>query len=94
MEKRKSGRNLQAYEFIRMKLLGAKYAVASRDDDAYHQELGAALSWLESTDTLKNKKEIIGELSELNDINLEPVLPDITEANSLLLETMETINNS
>ncbi len=86
--------NLQAYEFIRMKLLGAKYAVASRDDDAYHQELGAALSWLESTDTLKNKKDIIGELSELNDINLEPELPDITEANSLLLETMETINNS
>ncbi|MFK7815469.1 MAG: uroporphyrinogen-III C-methyltransferase [Gammaproteobacteria bacterium] len=86
--------SLQAYEFIRMKLLGAKYAVASRDDDAYHQELEAALSWLESTDTLHNKKEIIADLSELNNINLEPKLPDITEAASLLLETMETINNS
>lgn len=86
--------NLQAYEFIRMKLLGAKYAVASRDDDAFHQELGAALSWLESTDTLNNKREIIEDLSELNDINLEPELPDITEANGILLETMEKINNS
>jgi uroporphyrin-3 C-methyltransferase len=85
--------SLQAYEFLRMKLLGAKYAVASRDDDAYHQELGAALSWLESTDTLTTKSEIIKDISELNDINLEPELPDITAANSLLLETMETINN-
>lgn len=86
--------NQQAYEFLRAKLLGAKYAVASRDDDAYHQELEAALAWLESTDTLQSKKEMIGDLSELNDINLEPELPDITEANTLLVETMETINNS
>lgn len=86
--------SLQAYEFLRMKLLGAKYAVASRDDDAYHQELEAALAWLESTDTLYDKREIIEELSELNDINLEPELPDITEANALLIKTMETINNS
>jgi len=84
----------QAYEFLRVKLLGAKYAVASRDDDAYHQELEAALAWLKSTDTLADKNEIIGDLSELNDINLEPELPDITEANTLLIETMETINNS
>jgi uncharacterized protein HemX len=83
----------QAYEFLRVKLLGAKYAVASRDDDTYHQELEAALAWLKSTDTLAEKKEIISDLSELNDINLEPKLPDITEANTLLLETMETINN-
>lgn len=83
----------QAYEFLRVKLLGAKYAVASRDDDTYHQELEAALAWLKFTDTLADKKEIIGDLSELNDINLEPELPDITEANALLQETMETINN-
>jgi len=86
--------SLQAYEFIRVKLLGAKYAAASRDDDAYHQELGAAVAWLESTDTLHSKKELIEDLSELNDINLEPDLPDITEANTLLIEIMETINNS
>jgi uroporphyrin-3 C-methyltransferase len=84
----------QAYEFLRTKLLGAKYAVASRDDDAYHQELEAALAWLESTDTLYDKRGVIEDLSELNDINLEPELPDITEANILLTETMETINNS
>ncbi len=84
----------QAYEFLRTKLLGAKYAVASRDDDGYHQELEAALAWLESTDTLYEKREVIEDLSELNNINLEPELPDITEANTLLIETMETINNS
>ncbi|MGH1537687.1 MAG: uroporphyrinogen-III C-methyltransferase [Gammaproteobacteria bacterium] len=86
--------SLQGYEFLRAKLLGAKYAVASRDDDAFHQELEAALAWLQSTDTLNNKSDIIEELSDLNNINLEPELPDITEANTLLIETMETINNS
>ncbi|MEJ2114904.1 MAG: uroporphyrinogen-III C-methyltransferase [Gammaproteobacteria bacterium] len=83
-----------AYEFLRTKLLGAKYAVASRDDDAYHQELEAALAWLKSTDTLENKRDVIEDLSELNNINLEPALPDITEANTLLNEIMETINNN
>jgi len=83
-----------AYEFLRTKMLGAKYAVASRDDAAYHQELEAALAWLNSTDTLENKKEIIEDLDKLNKANLEPKLPDITEANSMLIETMEIINNS
>jgi len=86
--------SLHAYEFLRIKLLGAKYAVASHDDNAYHQELEAALAWIESIDTIYDKKEMIEDLSELNDINLEPELPDITEANTLLINIMETINNS
>jgi uroporphyrin-3 C-methyltransferase len=86
--------NQQAYEFLRAKLLSAKYAVTSRDDDTYHRELEAAINWLNSTDTLRDKSSIIAELEELNDINLEPELPDITEANSLLMQTAETINNS
>jgi len=86
--------SLHAYEFLRIKLLGAKYSVASYDDDAYHQELEAALAWIEATDTLYEKRGMIEDLSELNDINLEPDLPDITEANTLLIKTMETINNS
>lgn len=84
----------QAYEFLRVKLLSAKYAVTSRDDDTYHRELEAAINWLNSTDTLLDKGSIIAELDELNDINLEPELPDITEANSLLMRTAENINNS
>ena len=83
-----------AYEFLRGKLLSAKYAVASRDDETYHRELEAALSWLESDDTLRNKREIIGDINELNDINLEPELPNITEANLLLQEITTSIDNS
>ena len=83
-----------AYEFLRGKLLGAKYAVASRDDDAYHRELEAALAWLASDDTLTGKREVIEELDELNGINLEPELPDITEANTLLSEIAANIDNS
>lgn len=82
------------YEFLRIKLLGAKYAVTSRDDESYHRELEAAIAWLENTDTINNSNELIDELQELSTINLEPELPDITEANTLLLETMEDIENS
>ena len=83
-----------AYEFIRSKLLGAKYAVASRDDESFHRELEAALAWLSSDETLAGKREIIEELEEINDINLEPELPDITEATTLLTEIAESIENS
>ncbi len=83
-----------AYEFLRGKLLSAKYAVASRDDESFHRELEAALSWLESDDTLRGKKEIIDDITELNDINLEPELPNITEANTLLQEISTSIGNS
>ncbi len=84
----------RAYEFLRMKLLGAKYAVTSRDDESYHRELEAAIVWLESTDSINNSSDLIDELRELTTINLEPELPDITEASTLLLETMESIENS
>ncbi len=84
----------RAYEFLHMKLLGAKYAVTSRDDESYHRELEAAIAWLESTDSINNSSDLIDELRELTTINLEPKLPDITEASTLLLETMEAIENS
>ncbi len=82
------------YEFLRLKLLSAKYAVASRDNENFHRELEAAIAWLESTEKLEDRDDLLDELTEMKNINLEPELPDITEANQLLLETTETIENS
>ena len=82
------------YEFLRLKLLSAKYAVASRDNESFHRELEAAVAWLESTETLEGRDDLLNELTEMKNINLEPELPDITEANQLLMETTETIENS
>ena len=82
-----------AYEFLRLKLIGAKYAVTNRNNETYHRELGAALAWLENKGMLNNN-ELIGELEELNGVNLEPELPNITKPSILLLETMESIENS
>lgn len=84
----------RAYEFLRLKLLGAKYAVASRDDESYHRELGAALAWLEDTDSLNNNNDLIDELRELDAINLEPELPDISKPSTLLVKIMESIEIS
>ena len=83
-----------AYEFLRMKLLGTKYAVASRDNDSYHRELEAALAWLENTDTINNRNNLISELKDLSSINLEPELPDISEPRILLINIMDTIEKS
>jgi len=82
------------YEFLRLKLLGAKYAVASRDNESFHREIATAITWLESTETLEGREDLLDELTGMKNINLEPELPDITEANQLLIETIETIENS
>lgn len=84
----------RAYEFLRMKLLGAKYAVASRDNESYHREIEAALAWLENTDTINNSKELTSDLEELSNIDLEPKLPDITQPNTLLIDILENIEKS
>ena len=82
------------YEFLRMKLLGAKYAVASKDDESYHRELEAALAWIENTDSITNSHQLINELNELNTLDLEPELPDITEPYVLLGNIINEIENS
>lgn len=82
-----------AYEFLRVRVLGAKYALASRDDESYHLELEAAIAWLKTTDSLTDMSDLIDELNGLNDIDLEPELPDISEPATLLAEALETIEN-
>lgn len=81
------------YELLHTRLLGAKYALANRDDESYHLELKAALAWLETTDSLTGMRDLIDELDELNHVNLEPELPDIREPGTLLAEVLETIEN-
>ncbi len=84
----------QAYEFLRTKLLGAKYAVTSHDNESYHRELEAALAWLENTNSLKNPASLRPEIEALNSYDLEPELPNITDANTALQEVIENIENN
>ena len=84
----------QAYEFLRMKLLGAKYSIASHDDKTYHRELEAALAWLNNSNSIKHKKELIHDLNELNSINIEPDLPDISEPYILLNDIFDKIESN
>ena len=84
----------RAYEFLRLKLLGAKYAVASHDNESYRRELEAARAWLENIDSVNNSNDLLDELDELLQVDLEPELPDITEPGILLIEITERIENS
>lgn len=83
----------RAYDFLRNKLLGAKYSVSTRDDIAYHQELNAALAWLESNDEFTNAETLAKEISSLNKYNLMPALPDISEPSVLLEKYMNTLKD-
>ena len=83
----------RAYDFLRNKLLGAKYSVSTRDDAAFHQQLNAAIAWLENNDQFTNGDTLIKEISALNKSNLTPALPDISEPSILLAKYMDTLKD-
>ncbi len=83
----------RAYEFLHLKLLSTRYAVARRDDESYHRELGAALTWLENTGSLSNSSQLMREIQALDAIDLKPALPDISAPNRLLADTIEIIEH-
>ena len=83
----------RAYDFLRNKLLGAKYSVSTRDDAAFHQQLNAALAWLESNDQFTNSNALAKDIRALNKKNLAPALPDISEPSVLLAQYMELLKD-
>ena len=74
----------RSYDFLRQKLLGAKYAVSTRDNLSFQQQLNAALAWLENNDDIGNKDLLIKEINSLAENDLLPKLPDISEPSILL----------
>ncbi len=83
----------EAHEFLRARLLSAKYALARRDSRGYHHELESALTWLETSTPGSNLSELADELGALNSVNLEPELPDISEPGTLLAGLLENIES-
>ena len=83
----------RAYDFLRSKLLGAKYSVSTRDDGAFHQQLNAARAWLESNDHFTNQSSLTKEIDQLNKNNLMPALPDISEPSTLLAKHMNSLKD-
>ena len=79
----------RAYDFLRQKLLGAKYAVSTRDNLSFHQQLNAALAWLENNDEFINKDSLIKEIKALEENDLLPKLPDISEPSILLAKHLD-----
>lgn len=83
----------RAYDFLRNKLLGAKYSVSTRDDLAFHQELNAARAWLENNDEFTNREALIKQIDTLNKNNLMPPLPDISQPSILLTKFMDSLED-
>ena len=83
----------RAYDFLRNKLLGAKYSVSTRDDSAFHQQLNAASAWLNDNDQFTNQSSLTKEIEQLNKNNLMPELPDISEPTRLLEKHMNSLKD-
>lgn len=83
----------RAYDFLSNKLLGAKYSVSTRDNNAFHQQLNAAQAWLDNNDQFTNQASLAREIEQLNKNNLMPVLPDISEPTSLLAKHMNSLKD-
>ncbi len=80
----------RAYDFLRNKLLAAKYSVNTRDDHAFHQQLNAAKAWLENNDEFTNRDSLIKQINILNKNDLTPSLPNISEPTEILTKHMES----
>lgn len=83
----------RAYDFLRYKLLGAKYSVSTRDDSSFHQQLNTAHAWLESNSEFTNRESLINEIEGLNKYNLMPSLPNISEPSTLLAKHMDSLKD-
>ena len=83
----------RAYDFLRNKLLAAKYSVSTRDDHAFHQQLNAAKAWLENSDEFSNQADLIDKIDALNKNDLTPSLPEISEPTNILAKHMDSFKD-
>lgn len=83
----------RAYDFLRNKLLAAKYSVSTRDDHAFHQQLNAAKAWLENSDEFSNQSILIKKIDTLNKSDLTPSLPNISEPTDILTKYMDSFKD-
>ncbi len=83
----------RAYDFLRNKLLAAKYSVSTRDDHAFHQQLNAAKAWLENSDEFSNQSILIKKIDILNKSDLTPSLPNISEPTDILTKYMDSFKD-
>ena len=83
----------RAYDFLRNKLLAAKYSVSTRDNQAFHQQLNAAKAWLENNDGFSNQDALIKQIDTLNKHDLTPSLPNISEPTEILAKYMDSFKD-
>ena len=73
-----------SFQFIQEKLVTAKFAVSSRNDALFKQQLESAIDWLTKEPQLDSNPKLIEAIKKLSGISLEPNLPDISAPYKLL----------
>lgn len=71
-------------QFIQEKLATAKFAVSSRNDVLFKQQLEGAISRLTKEPQLTSDPKLLDAIKKLSAISLEPPLPDISAPYKLL----------
>jgi len=73
-----------SFQFIQEKLVTAKFAVSSRNDALFKQQLESAIDWLTKEPQLGSNPKLLETIKKLSGISLEPNLPDISAPYKLL----------
>lgn len=73
-----------SFRFVQEKLATAKFAVSSRNDSLFKQQLESAINWLTKEPLLGSNSKLLEAIKKLSEINLEPTLPDISAPYKLL----------
>ena len=67
-----------SFQFVQEKLATAKFAVSSRNDSLFKQQLESAINWLTKEPRLGSNSKLLEAIKKLSEINLEPTLPYIS----------------
>ncbi|MBT5097802.1 MAG: hypothetical protein HOM74_00990 [Proteobacteria bacterium] len=73
-----------SFQLIQEKLVTAKFAVSSRNDALFKQQLESAIDWLTKEPQLGSNPKLLETIKKLSGISLEPNLPDISAPYKLL----------
>lgn len=84
---------LYQHQILRLRLEAARLAVLREDDVEFHNQLHAALDWLDTHYAFTTRENLTRELEELDKINIRPKLPDIGKSIEALNAIRGTIKH-
>jgi uroporphyrin-3 C-methyltransferase len=85
---------LYQHQILRIRLEATRLAVIREDDAVFHNQIRAALDWLDTHTAFAASEHLKKELKELDKIDIRPQLPDISRSIEALNALRSTIKHT